>query len=94
MTLSTKFLFVTLNESDTQHEWHPTQQNSAERWKRIRCKQNARWQHLSRLKASAFFSLQQKDLVVKKHGNAIWWVMEPYNLNVRLSITTLSVNYG
>ncbi len=26
-------------------------------WKRIRCKQRARWQHLNQLKASAFFSL-------------------------------------
>ncbi len=31
-------------------------------WKRINRKQSARWQHLTRLKASAFFSLQ-KDLV-------------------------------
>ncbi len=29
-------------------------------WKGINCKQIARWQHLSRLKASAFFSLQKK----------------------------------
>ncbi len=33
-------------------------------WKGINCKQSTRWQHLSRLKASAFFSLQ-KILVVK-----------------------------
>ncbi len=31
------------------------------KWKRISCKQSARWQHLSQLKASAFFSLQQKN---------------------------------
>jgi hypothetical protein len=29
-------------------------------WKRINRKQSARWQHLSWLKASAFFSLQKK----------------------------------
>ncbi len=29
-------------------------------WKRTSCKQNARWQHLSRLKANAFFSLKKK----------------------------------
>jgi hypothetical protein len=29
-------------------------------WKRISCKQNTRWQHISRLKASAFLSLQKK----------------------------------
>jgi hypothetical protein len=28
-------------------------------WKRISHKQSARWQHLSRLKASAFFYLQK-----------------------------------
>ncbi len=34
-------------------------------WKRISHKQSARWQHLSRLKASAFYSLQRK-LFAKK----------------------------
>jgi len=33
-------------------------------WKRISCKQNARWQHLSQLKASAFFSLQKNEIAV------------------------------
>jgi hypothetical protein len=28
-------------------------------WKSINCKQNARWQHLSRLKDSVFLSLQK-----------------------------------
>jgi hypothetical protein len=32
----------------------------ANQWKRINWKQSARYQHLSRLKASAFFSLQKK----------------------------------
>jgi hypothetical protein len=31
----------------------------AGKWKRISCKHNARWPHLSRLKASAFFALQK-----------------------------------
>ncbi len=31
--------------------------NNFLQWKRISCKPSARWQHLSRLKASAFFSL-------------------------------------
>jgi hypothetical protein len=39
-----------------------------EQLKRISHKQSARWQHLSRLKASAFFSLQKKS-VVKKCNN-------------------------
>jgi hypothetical protein len=37
-------------------------------WKGINCKQSTRWQHLSWLKASAFFSLQIF-LVVMKHNN-------------------------
>jgi hypothetical protein len=37
-------------------------------WKGINRKQSTRWQHLSRLKASAFFSLQIF-LVVMKHSN-------------------------
>ncbi len=37
-------------------------------WKGINCKQSTRWQHLSQLKASAFFSLQNF-LVVMKHSN-------------------------
>jgi len=41
-------------------EWH--------RWKGINRKQSTRWQHLSRLKASAFFSLQIF-LVIMKHSN-------------------------
>ncbi len=35
-------------------------------WKRINCKQSARWQHLSRLKASAVF-FEIFLLGVKKH---------------------------
>ncbi len=55
-------------------------------WQGISCKHNARWQHLSRLKASAFFSLQNFFSCYKKHqlilgtGTAIWWVTEPHCL--------------
>ncbi len=59
-------------------------QHASLQWKGINCKQCTRWQHLSRLKASAFFSLQ-KNLVVMKHsylylglGTAIWWATEPH----------------
>jgi hypothetical protein len=31
---------------------------SSVQWKRINCKHSDRWQHLSQLEASAFFSLQ------------------------------------
>jgi len=44
------------------------------KWKGINRKQSTRWQHLTRLKANAFFSLQNV-LVVMKH---IWWVTEPH----------------
>jgi hypothetical protein len=46
-------------------------------WKRISCKQSARWQHLSRLKDSDFFSLEQKILVVKKHYNLYLRLVTP-----------------
>jgi hypothetical protein len=52
-------------------------------WKGINCKQSTRWQHLSRLKASVFFSLQKKISYEKQQlilgtGTAIWWVTEPH----------------
>jgi hypothetical protein len=40
--------------------------SSIMQWKRISCKHNTRWQHLSRLKANAFFLFAKKTLVVKK----------------------------
>jgi hypothetical protein len=52
--------------------------------KGINRKQSTRWQHLSRLKASAFFSLQKKfscyetQQLILGTGNAIWWVTEPH----------------
>jgi hypothetical protein len=38
-----------------------------QQWRIINRKQSARWQHLHRLKAGAFFSLQKQFLVVKEH---------------------------
>ncbi len=46
-------------------------------WKRISCKWSTNWQHLSWLKASAFFSLQQKILVDKKHYNLYLRLVTP-----------------
>ncbi len=52
-------------------------------WKGINRKQSTRWQHLSRLKASAFLSLQKnccyetQQLIVGT-GTANWWVTEPH----------------
>ncbi len=53
-------------------------------WKGIDHKQSTRWQHLSRLKASAFFSLQKKfscyktQQLILRTGIAIWWLTEPH----------------
>ena len=46
-------------------------------WKRINRKQSARWEHPSRLKASAFFSLRKK-LVVKEHNNLYLGLVTPF----------------
>ncbi len=53
-------------------------------WKGINRKQSTRWQHLSQLKASAFFSLQiffcyyETQQLILGTGTAIWWVTEPH----------------
>jgi hypothetical protein len=53
-------------------------------WKGINRKQSTRWQHLSRLKSSAFFSLQKKfscyetQQLILGTGTAIWWMTEPH----------------
>jgi hypothetical protein len=53
-------------------------------WKGINRKQSTRWQNLSRLKASAFFSLQkffscyETQQLILGTGTAIWWVTEPH----------------
>jgi hypothetical protein len=53
------------------------------KWKGVNRKQSTRWQHLSRLKASAFFSLQKNfscyetQQLILGTGTAIWWVTEP-----------------
>ncbi len=58
-------------------------------WKGIDRKQSTRWQHLSRLKASAFFSLQisfscnETQQLILGTGTAIWWVTEPHSLSFR-----------
>jgi hypothetical protein len=44
---------------------------TADKWKRINRKQSARWQHLSQLKPSAFFSLQ-KHLVSCMKRNSLY----------------------
>jgi hypothetical protein len=60
--------------------------NCLVQWKGINCKQSTRWQHISRLKASAFFSLQnffscyETPQLILGTGTAIWWVKEPHCL--------------
>jgi hypothetical protein len=54
------------------------------KWKGINRKQSTRWQHLSRLKASVFFSLQiffscyETQQLILGTGTAIWWVTGPH----------------
>ncbi len=48
----------TMPQDDTVNIWS-LPNIDGKRWKRIHRKQSTRWQHLSRLKASAFFSLQK-----------------------------------
>ncbi len=67
-------------------------------WKGINCKQSTRWQHLFRLKASAFFSLQKNfscyetQQLILGTRSAIWWVTEPHYADCRiLFITMLNV---
>ncbi len=53
-------------------------------WKGINRKQSTRWQHLSQLKASVFFSFQKKfncyetQRLILGTGTAFWWVTEPH----------------
>ncbi len=54
-------------------------------WNGINRKQSTRWQHLSRLKASAFFFSLQKifscyktQQLILGTGIAIWWLTEPH----------------
>jgi hypothetical protein len=57
---------------------------SLAKWKGINRKQSTRWQHLSRLKARAFFSLKiffscfETQQPILGTGTAIWWATEPY----------------
>ncbi len=65
-------------------------------WKGINRKQITRWQHLSQLKASAFFSLQKNfscyetQQLILGTGTAIWWVTEPHSL-LKVDILWLSI---
>jgi hypothetical protein len=59
-----------------------------DQWKGINHKQSTRWQHLSQLKASAFFTLQnffscnETQQLILGTGTAIWWVTEPHNVKI------------
>jgi hypothetical protein len=54
-------------------------------WKGINRKQSTRWQHLSQLKARAFFSLQiffscyETQQLILATGTAIWWVTASFH---------------
>ena len=49
-----------------------------QQWKRISCKHNARWPHLSQLKVSAFFALLKINFV-KKRNNLYLELVTPSN---------------
>ena len=59
---------------------------NANKW--ISCKNNTRWQHLSQLKASAFFYLQnffscsETQQLILGTGTAIWWVTETHSAKI------------
>jgi hypothetical protein len=61
-------------------------------WKGINCKQSTRWQHPSRLKAGAFFSLQFF-LLIMKHSNLYLGLVLPsggwQSLIVKCSLSSL-----
>ncbi len=65
-------------------EWYRNCLVAITQWKGINRKQSTRWQHLSRLKATAFFSFQKKfscyetQQLILGTGIAIWWVTEPH----------------
>jgi hypothetical protein len=61
-------------------------------WKGINRKQRTRWQHLSQLKASVFFSLQIF-LVVMKHSNLYLGLVLP-SMGDRASLQSMSVNHA
>jgi hypothetical protein len=58
------------------------------KWRGINRKQSTRWQHLSRLKASALFSLQKifscykTQQLILGTGIAIWWLTEPHLIEI------------
>ncbi len=68
------------------------------KWKGINRKQSTRWQHLSRLKASAFFSLQiffscyKTQQLILGTGIAIWWLTEPHCHTFSLAPPVISCN--
>jgi hypothetical protein len=68
------------------------------KWKGINRKQSTRWQHLFRLKASAFLSLQfflscyEAQQLIFGTGTAIWWVTEPHKKKLFYSPLMAGIN--
>ncbi len=81
--------------------WHCYKQIFVFQWKGINRKQSTRWQHLSRLKASTFFSLQkifscyETQQLILGTGTAIWGVTEPHwnGKNKKWNIQHLEVSF-
>jgi len=83
----------TLHFDFINHKSNSTKNICKAQWKGINRKQSTRWQHLSRLKASEFFSLQKKiscyetQQLILGTGTAIWWVTEPHCHQILIKIT-------
>jgi hypothetical protein len=77
-------VFVTINHWQSSLIFGREVETSHAQWRSIICKHNARWQHVSRLKASAFCPSWKKTNINKTHqlipgiGTAILGVMEPH----------------
>jgi hypothetical protein len=74
------------------------------KWKRINCKQSIRWQHVSRLKASAF-SLQKNLVSCMKHNNLYsglvtpssgWWspIVNVNTNNIAFALILIPLNWN
>jgi hypothetical protein len=75
--LCTDLGFTEFYQFTNKNSIYGRKKHKGKEWKRISCKQNARWQHLSWLKASAFFSLKKKNLVITKHYNLYLGLVTP-----------------
>jgi hypothetical protein len=76
--------FCELTTVESKHRFDPLSYKHNTQWRSIICKHNARWHHVSRLKASDLFITEKTTNVNKTHqlipgiGIAILGVTEPH----------------